>query len=153
MGHECSECTFVPDADTLLTFCVSRELRNSVSHEPVFVGKFTMNGWVGHSGFYLFHCPDCEDVCVDYPHGYRENGYLYIRCGRCRYEVTFTPGRKYKEIYKREKVVAPPTFWETIRELWRLRKRNNELRKSAAIIEDKYGVRVIVNGKDTSKRM
>lgn len=118
---ECKECTFVPDAETLLTFHVSREVRGTASDQPEFVGKFTMPGWSGHSGFYLFRCPDCDDTCIDYPHGYTSEGCLYIRCDHCRFKIVFTP-RKYKDVYRREKVVSPPTFWETLKELWRLRK-------------------------------
>ena len=150
MAHECSDCMFVPDSDTLLTFFVPRELRNSAGKKPLFVGKFTMPGWAGHSGFYLFRCPYCDDVCVDYPHGYRDKGCLYIQCDRCGHEIVFTPG-KYREIYKRENVVAPPTFWEELRGSWKLRKQMKELRKGVAKIEDEHGVKVVIKQKNYSE--
>ena len=129
MGHWCSDCTFVVDPSNLLLYFVSRKMRASAGKKPVFVGKFTMPDWVGHSGFYLFKCQDCGNVCIDYPHGYRDNGCLYIKCYRCQLEVILTPG-KYREVYQRENVVAPPTFWEEVKGLWKLRKQIKELRKN-----------------------
>ncbi len=122
MGHECSDCKFAPDSGAILTFFVPRELRDLAGNKPVFVGKFTMGGCTRPSGFYLFRCPDCGDTCIDYPHGYRSNGRLYIQCDRGRVEIILPPG-KYKDVYKREKVVAPPTFWEELKSLWKLKKR------------------------------
>ncbi|OGN01906.1 MAG: hypothetical protein A3I26_02800 [Candidatus Yanofskybacteria bacterium RIFCSPLOWO2_02_FULL_43_10] len=147
MVHECSDCTFVADAGNLLTYFVPREKRDSAGNKPVFVGKFTMTDWAGHSGFYLFKCPDCGDVCVDYPHGYRDNGCLYIRCGRCRFEIILSPG-KYKDIYRREQVVSPPTVLQELRGLWKARKQIKDLRRTAGEIEDKHGVKVLVSGED-----
>ena len=120
MGHECSECRFVPDAGTLLAFVVTKEVRDRAAKKPEFVGKFTMPNWVGHSGFYVFKCPECGEVCVDYPHGYCENGCIYIRCDTCPFRIVFYPDR-YREVYKREGVVAPPTVWEELRSLWKNR--------------------------------
>ncbi len=120
MGHECPDCTFVADVETLFTFIVKRELKETATNKLEFIGKFTMTGWVGHSGFYIFKCFDCGDVCVDYPHGYRDNGCLYVRCDRCRYEIVFTPDR-YKDVYEREKVVSPPTLWQELKYFWKNR--------------------------------
>lgn len=144
MGHWCSDCTFVADTGTLLT------LRDKASHKPEFVGKFTMSGWTGHSGFYLFKCPDCEDICVDYPHGYCENGCLYIRCDRCQFRIVFYPGQ-YKDVYKRENVIAPLTFWEELKCLWRDRKELKAIRKNAiaeAEAVEEMGVRVVEDADD-----
>ena len=54
--HECPDCTFAADSSNLLLYFLSRKMRASAGKKPVFVGKFTMPGWVGHSGFYLFKC-------------------------------------------------------------------------------------------------
>ena len=137
MAHECSGCSFVPDAGILLSFVVEREVRDRANQKPEFVGKFTMPDWTGHSGFYVFKCPDCDEVRIDHPHGYCENGCLYIRCDRCRFRIVFYPG-KYRDVYKRENVVAPPTTWETFRSLWRNRKKIRELRKTATTVLNQW---------------
>ena len=121
---ECKECTFASNIEELLVFNVPKEMRDKANHRPEFIGKFTMPGWTGHSGFYLFKCEVCQEICVDYPHGYRGNGCLYLRCGQCGYEIVLTP-RKYGDVYKRDNVVPPPTFWKMIKTLWALRKVKN----------------------------
>ena len=128
MGHECSDCSFVSDSGTLLLFLVPREVRDKASKEPKFVGKFTMTDWAGHSGFYLFKCSNCDTVCVDYPHGYCENGCLFLCCDKCRFRFVFYPG-KYRDVYERENVVEPLTAWETFKYFLRNRKKIKELRK------------------------
>ena len=153
MGHECSGCSFVSDAETLLAFLVPREVRARASQKPEFVGKFTMSGWSGHSGFYVFRCPDCEEVRIDYPHGYCENGCLYIRCDKCRFRIVFYPG-EYRDVYKRENVVAPPTTWEIFKDLWKNRKKFKALRKNAAAeVEavEAMGVRVVPISEETRR--
>jgi hypothetical protein len=150
MAHECSQCSFVPDAGTLLTYVVSREQRASAGRKPVFVGMFTMGGWVGHSGFYLFKCRECDNICVDYPHGYRGNGYIYIRCDRCSFEIIFDP-REHRDVYKRENVVPPPTAWEVLKSYWKNRKKIKELRKKAAAeteAVEAMGVKVVEDADD-----
>ena len=149
MAHECSECSFVPDAGTLLAFVVSREVRDRTGQKPEFVGKFTMPGWTGHSGFYVFKCPECDDVRIDYPHGYCENGCLYIYCDKCRFRIVFYPGR-YRDVYKREQVVAPPTVWEILKYHWKNRKKFRKARRTNSDIEavEAMGVRVVVPSDD-----
>ena len=150
MGHECPECRFVPDAGNLLAFLVPKEEREKANQKPVFVGKFTMPGWSGHSGFYIFRCPECEEVSIDYPHGYCENGCLYICCDICQFRIVFYP-RQYREVYQREGVAAPPTFWEELKVLWRNRKKIKEFRKAATAeteAVEEMGVRVVEDADD-----
>ena len=113
---DCKECTFVSDAEALLTYNVGREQRASANHRPLFVGMFTMPRWSGHSGFYLFKCQSCGNICVDYPQGYTGSGHIYLRCDYCQYQIVLTP-REHGGIYEREKVVAPASPW---RGLWAL---------------------------------
>ncbi len=146
----CKECTFVPDTGTLLAFNVPKEVRDKANQKPKFVGKFTMPNWTGHSGFYIFLCPNCDEVRVDYPHGYCENGHLYIRCDRCRFRVVLYSG-EYRDIYRRENVVAPPTFWEELKIFWKNRKKVGELRKAAVAEVEKaeeMGVKVVEDADD-----
>lgn len=132
MGHECSDCSFVVDATTLLLFLVPREIRERAGKKPEFVGKFTMTDWAGHSGFYIFKCSDCDIVCIDYPHGYCENGCLFLRCDKCQFRFVFYPSQ-YRDVYEREGVVAPLTTWETLKHFWRNRKKIKEIRKTAVL--------------------
>jgi len=67
---DCGECTFIQDADTLFLFFVPRDTKEKATEEPVFVGNFTMPNRTNHSGFYVFKCKNCGEVCVDYLHGY-----------------------------------------------------------------------------------
>ena len=133
----CKECKFVADKQSLLLYFVTRELRDSATKEPKFVGKFTMPDWTGHSGFYVFRCQECESVCVDYPHGYNQHGRIYLRCNdnSCRQTLVLEP-RKARDIYEREKVVAPPERKENVE------KQLREIVEQAG----ERGVRVITNG-------
>ena len=148
MTHECSQCTFVLDTDFLIAYFVTKVQRESATKKPVFVGMFTMNNWAGHSGFYLFKCPHCDEVRIDYPHGYCDKGHLYIRCGRCDFRTVFYPG-KNRDVYQREGVVPPPTFWQELRYILKLRfsreegKRIRSMREAVEKIEE-HGVRVAV---------
>ena len=74
----CTQCSFVTDIETFLLYTVSRDLKDNFTNRrrPHFLGFYTMPGWVGHSGFYLFMCNDCCAVRVDYPHGYDDVGCL-----------------------------------------------------------------------------
>lgn len=117
---DCKECTFVLDTASILSLYVPREVRDKANKKPKFVGKFTMPGWSGHSGFYLFGCPECDDICVDYPHGYSENGCIYVRCNRCQFKIVFYPDR-HRDIYSREGVVPPPTIWQQLSSVWNSR--------------------------------
>jgi len=131
----CTECSFVQDKETLFIYLVSRELKDKATKKPVFVGKFTMPGWVGHSGFYVFKCIKCGIVCVDFPHGYTDFGLLFLRCDHCqeRFVLELT---KEKAVYEKESVHIPkPTRKERIK----------DFSEMIAGIEDK-GVRVIIPG-------
>lgn len=140
---ECKECVFVQDEKTLLTFFVSREIKERATEEPVFVGKFTMPGWTGHSGFYLFRCKECEEVCVDYPHGYTDFGLMYLRCGRCE-EACSLEVVEMKSIYERDGIHIPkPTREERMKEL-------NEM---VADTEKRTGIKVaVISSKDRERR-
>ncbi|OGN04773.1 MAG: hypothetical protein A2831_01890 [Candidatus Yanofskybacteria bacterium RIFCSPHIGHO2_01_FULL_44_17] len=59
-----------------------------------------MAGWRGHSFFYAFKCPDCDNVSIDYPHGYE----LYFRCAFCLKCVSIDD----KKIYRDCGVEPPP---------------------------------------------
>ncbi len=75
----CTECSFVQDKETLLTFLIPRELKAKATNMPLLVGKFTMPEWTGHNNFYIFRCKRCDCVSVDYPHGYGAD--LWCHCG------------------------------------------------------------------------
>ena len=101
----CAECKLVADKETILAFMVDRQLRQTVGYEPVFIGKFTMSRWVGHSGFYLFKCKECEAVVIDYPHGYH-GPYWYLRCGNCGYSLDLSSS-KFRSIYENNNGFIP----------------------------------------------
>ncbi|MEX2090540.1 MAG: hypothetical protein WD989_00175 [Candidatus Paceibacterota bacterium] len=115
----CGKCSFVQDKGTLFAFFVDRKEKAIANEKPKFVGFFTLPNWVGHSGFYLFKCPDCGNLCIDYPHGYHENGCLYVRCERCDFTTTFYPD-KYGDVYERENIVAPSSVWQEIKHLLKI---------------------------------
>lgn len=77
---DCTECSFVADADTLFIYHVSREQKTAAGFDPVSIGTYTMPKWKGHSLFYLFKCFVCGGIVVDYPHGYQGN----LNCNKCR---------------------------------------------------------------------
>ena len=135
MGHECSECSFVADAETLFTFIVTREQKAAANKKPKFVGFFTMSEWVGHSGFYLFKCEECGNVCVDYPHGYTNFGLMYLRCSYCK-TLLILEVKEERPLYERENFHIPP---ETLEE------RQAELYKTIVGVKER-GIRVIVSG-------
>lgn len=101
----CGECAFVADRETLFAFMVDRSLKQTVGHDPVFVGRFTMVGWAGHSGFYLFRCKACESVVVDYPHGYH-GPYWYLRCSDCGHSLDLSSS-KFRSIYENNNGFVP----------------------------------------------
>lgn len=115
--HECSDCTFVRDKETLFIFLVPRDLKEKATNKPLFLGKFTMMGWVGHSGFYLFKCKSCGRVSTDYPHGYTDYGLLFLYCDSCKNKLPLEITEE-RAIYERENVHIPkPTKKERVREL------------------------------------
>lgn len=114
MAHECPDCS-------------------RVERKPVFVGKFTMPNWVGHSGFYLFKCQKCESVNVDYPPGYTAYGLLYLQCDNCK-EMLVLEVTDERDLYEREEVHIPLSTFE---------KREKELKNMIADIENQ-GVKVIL---------
>lgn len=130
--HECSGCTFVQDKETLFIFLVPRDLKEKATNKPLFFGKFTMMGWIGHSGFYLFRCELCNQVSIDYPHGYTDYGLIFLCCDYCKEKLPLEVTEEL-EIYKRENVHIPKLTRE---------ERERELEDMVADIEAK-GIRVI----------
>lgn len=117
LRHECSDCTFVQDKETLFIFLVPRDLKEKATNRPLFFGKFTMTGWIGHSGFYLFRCESCKQVSIDYPHGYTDHGLMFLRCDGCKENFPLEV-IKERTIYERENVHIPkPTREERMQEL------------------------------------
>lgn len=122
----CKECSFVQDKETLLLYVIKREARERATAKPSFVGKFSMTGWVGHCGFYLFRCRECGKVSVDYPHGYTSDGLIsglsYLRCDGCGLKFA----QHLKEIYTNEGMETPPGFlgmmFGTIKTMWKMRR-------------------------------
>ena len=116
--HECPECQFVADIQTLFTFLIPREVREMATEEPKDCGVFTMTGWVGHSHFYLFRCRECGGVTVDYPHGYH-GPYWYLRCKCCQSCLDLN-SRKFRSIYADNRG-ATPQFLEEVEGWFRKR--------------------------------
>lgn len=115
--HECNDCTFVQDKNTLFIFLVPRDLKDKAINKPLFFGKFTMTGWTGHSGFYLFRCDLCGQVSVDYPHGYVDFGLIFLRCDHCR-EIFPLEVTEERAVYERENIHIPkPTRKERVQDL------------------------------------
>ncbi len=77
----CAECTFAKDQEDMLDNLVSKKQKDKADQgRVVSVGKFTMPGWSGHLSFYLFRCPSCQEMVVNYPHGMGK----YVNCLKCR---------------------------------------------------------------------
>lgn len=79
----CEECSFASNQETILTYFVDREQKALQKIEkPIFIGKFTLPGWVGHSGFYFFSCQSCGKSSIDYIHANSRGPYFYCQhCG------------------------------------------------------------------------
>ncbi len=110
----CKECVFVSCNQDIFLYHVSRENRQIATKEPKFIGLYCMDGWIGHSAFYLFVCGECQALNVDYPHGYSNDGLreglIYLRCNDCKTKLLLYD----EEIYKREGMHKPPTFLEML---------------------------------------
>ena len=106
MKHECSECTFIQDKEALFIFLVPKDLKERATYKPLFFNKFTMTGWVGHSGFYLFKCKSCDQVSIDYPHGYTSSGLVFLRCDYCQEKLPLKVSKE-RAIYERESLFIP----------------------------------------------
>ena len=78
------------------------------------LGHHTMHLWRGHAMFYLFLCPNCGAYAVDYLHGMT----LYMSCDACDARIPLTQERFYEE----RGGEPPPSFFEQLKSLWRLRK-------------------------------
>ncbi len=102
----CTECNFVQDKETLFVYLVSRDLKEKATFKPLFFRKFTMTGWTGHSGFYLFKCKSCHRVSIDYPHGYTSCGLMFLSCDNCQEKLPLEV-IKDKTIYEREGAFIP----------------------------------------------
>jgi hypothetical protein len=137
----CTECTFVQDIESLFIYLVPRELKEKAVKKPLFLGKFTMIGWNGHSGFYLFKCKSCGQVYVDYPHGYTDFGLMFLRCEHCQAKISLEVTEE-KALYERERVFIPkPTREERIR----------DLNEALARATKGRNVRVVVPGLDEAR--
>lgn len=137
----CTECSFVQDKETLFIYLVPRDLKDKVTNKPMFFGKFTMPGWTGHSGFYLFKCKACGEVSTDYPHGYTDYGLMFLCCDHCQETIPLEVTEE-RALYEREKVFIPkPTREERIKDFTDM----------IADVEEK-GVRVIVAPSDKVHR-
>ncbi len=112
MVHECPECIFVENKESIF---VSPQDRAGAKKKPTFIGKFTMKGWVGHSGFYLFRCKNCGTASVDYPHGYTNFGLIFLRCSNCGENLPLEVCEE-RGIYEREKAYIPPPTQKERRE-------------------------------------
>ncbi len=114
MGHECDGCTFVASREAIY---VDPEVVRNTTVKPSFVGFFTLPGWTGHLSFYVFKCPDCEMVSLDYPHGYTDFGLLYLKCNVCNRVLPLEVPQN-EEIYRKEEMPLPlPTLRERKREI------------------------------------
>ena len=138
----CQDCKFVQDRETLFIYFIPREAKEKAGSNPEFVGNFTMPGWTGHAGFYIFKCQECGTVCADYPHGYDAYGCLYLKCTdqNCFASLILEPS-EVRHIYERENVVAPPDREDL----------ESELREVIDQVE-RRGIRVIMPGANASKK-
>ena len=119
MAHECSECIFVANQESVFTGWGDKK----VGKIPKCVGCFTMPNWSGHCNFYIFSCPFCGNSSVDYPHGYTSDGtrsgLLYLSCQDCEAIQPLYD----KDIYKASGMPAPPSFWGVVKSVWAMRKK------------------------------
>lgn len=77
----CTKCIFANDLEDMLDNLVSKKQKDKADKgKVVSVGKFTMPDWSGHLNFYLFRCPSCQEMIVNYPHG---SG-IHVNCLNCR---------------------------------------------------------------------
>jgi len=54
--------------------------RIRVNHGGVIsVGRYSRPNWSGTLEFFLFRCPNCKRLNIDYRHGFDE----YLSCSRC----------------------------------------------------------------------
>ena len=80
------QAEFIKGEKYLLAGCTSEHFEQlETTGRPVKLGYFTKEGWSGGLPFYLFKCPTCLNVSVDYKHGHRP----YLSCVSCRTSVTF----------------------------------------------------------------
>lgn len=115
--HHCPDCTFVTDFDPPSFPNTVQKLVKKAGKKPKFCGLFTMPGWSGHNGFYVFRCQECRQLSIDYPHGYTgdglRSGLLYLRCGICDYQSLIYD----KKIYAFQGISAPPSLWKIFKRL------------------------------------
>ncbi|MBX4189926.1 hypothetical protein KW791_01335 [Candidatus Parcubacteria bacterium] len=118
---ECKECAYVPNIDSIFQSYVTKaKIENSEKGNPIFCGKFCMDGWTGHSGFYLFKCKECNGKVIDYAHGYTYDGLFYLRCPDCQTKLVLDPV-KHRFAYRNEEaVVPPPTKKQRLEELYQI---------------------------------
>ena len=130
-AHECPKCTWVadksfirrtPEQQEAATMSPGKYLKAAfrLAHREDFVvalGLFTLPGWSGHNMWYLFECPDCQELSHDYLHGHR----LYLVCDNCDARWQVQQGRFYED----SGLPKPPTFWQQLRMLREMQRRLN----------------------------
>ncbi len=89
---DCKECNFVGDKEDILLYHVSRELRENIGDEPIFVGKFCEPIMTGHQPYFLFRCGFCNHVSVNCISGRRR-----LFCRNCKEQTRLDPA-KYQDI-------------------------------------------------------
>jgi ribosomal protein S27E len=109
-GHDvqaCGKCQFVGHQDFIVVtpqqraeagMTIGKALRARIGlYDPedaiVFLGRYSLPRWVGHSAFWLFTCPGCLEQSVDYLHGHR----LYLKCSSCGLLMHVYSARFYEE--------------------------------------------------------
>ena len=132
-AEKCGECIFVANKESIY---VSPTDKKGATYKPRFLGKFTMPGWVGHLGFYIFRCKNCENVSVDYTHngGYKDFDLICFRCDVCREKLPLELPEE-RGIYEREGAYIPPAT---------KKERKQKFMKMIEIFEKKTGKKVIV---------
>ena len=135
--HQCGECKFYEQREDLAKECMLRPELNLEPHwfeklpwllgvigpedKVVEVGTFTLSNWTGHSKFYLFLCPECKKISLDYPHGYASDGLrgglLYLNCQFCGFQLLLYKKRFYQE----SGLQAPESLLKYIRNILKVR--------------------------------
>ena len=80
------EAELIKDAKYLLASCTAEQYKQlETTGRPIKLGYFTKEGWSGGLPFYLFKCPSCKTVSVDYKHGHHP----YLFCVKCESSTSF----------------------------------------------------------------
>ena len=106
-AHACGQCAFIGHPDFISTTRAQRDMAFMTFWKRVAdffclydpersiipVGRYTLPGWNGHNMFWLFQCPGCRLMSVDYLHGH----HLYLKCGGCEAPLHVEGERFYTE--------------------------------------------------------